>query len=525
MHRPTFQLADLLDLVADAVPGRTAVVHGSTRLTYAALRGRAGRVAAALVDAGVGPGDHVGIALRNRPEYLEVLWGAMWIGAVPVNVDHRYLDTELEHVLGRLDVRWLVHEPELADRVARLRPGLPALATTVTVGADLEERLSATEATPPTDGRTADDRYVLVTGGTTGAPKGVVWRHHDLFVAALGGGNRFGPPIDEPGEIVEHLAPVPNRVLPASPLLHGTACWLALASLLGGSTVVLSPDRSFDAARLLDLVDAEEVSFLVVVGDAFALPIVERLRAEPDRWDLSSLTVLVSGGATLSSSVRHAVLDLLPWIVVVDGYGTSETGGQVTMAYSAGAEDAEGPSRFGSRPDTAVLDDDLRPVEPGSGRVGRLARCGHLPVGYHGDPDATAAVFPTVDGVRWAVTGDQATVDADGTIVLLGRGAATINSGGEKIHPEEVEGVLKLHPAVYDAVVVGVPDARWGEKVAAVVSPRRGAHVSVDELVAHCRAHLAAYKTPRSLVIVGAVRRKETGKPDYRWARAVAAGA
>jgi fatty-acyl-CoA synthase len=522
---PTFQLADLLDLVADAVPGRTALVHGTTRRTYAALRQRAGRVAAALVDAGIGRGDHVGISLRNRPEYLEVLWGAMWIGAVPVNVDHRYLDAELTHVLDRTRVRWLVHEATLTERLQRLRPALTALDDAVAVGEALEERLAGAGPAPAPEGRSGDDRYLLVTGGTTGAPKGVEWRHHDLFVAALGGGNRFGEPIERPAEIVEHLAPVPNRLLPASPLLHGTACWLALASLLGGSTVVLSPDRSFDAARLLDLVDAEEVSFLVVVGDAFALPVVERLRAEPDRWDLSSLTVVVSGGATLSSSVRHALLELLPWIVVVDGYGTSETGGQITMAYAAGVVDPDGPPRFASRPDTAVLDERLRPVVPGSGRVGRLARRGPLPLGYFADPDATAATFPVVDGVRWAVTGDQATVEADGTIVLLGRGSSTINSGGEKIHPEEVEAVLKSHPAVYDAVVVGVPDARWGERVAAVVSPRRGAAVSVGELVDHCRAHLAAYKTPRAVVIVDAVRRRETGKPDYPWARTVAAGA
>ena len=520
----TFNLADLLDRVADAVPDRTAVVRGATRLTFAQLRARAGRVAAALVDSGVGRGDHVGISLRNRPEYLEVLWGAFWIGAVPVNVDHRYLDDELAHVLADARVRFVVHEPENERRLAGLHPQLPGLERTVAVGEPYEDLLAGAGPTPGTDGRSDDDRYVLYTGGTTGAPKGVEWRHRDVFVAALGGGNRLGPPIEHPDEIVEHLSPVPNRVLPASPLLHGTATWLALTTLFAGSTVVLSPDRSLDAARLLDLVDAEEVSYLVVVGDAFAVPIVDRLRAEPDRWDLSSLTVLVSGGATLSTPVRHALLGLLPWIVVVDGYGTSETGGQITMAYSAGAAETDGPPRFEPRPDTAVLHDDLRPVAPGSGRTGRVARRGAIPIGYLGDPEATAATFPVVDGVRWALTGDQATVEADGTIVLLGRGSSTINSGGEKIHPEEVEAVLKSHPAVYDAVIVGVPDRRWGERVAAVVSIRRGATVTVDQLEAHCRARLAGYKTPRTMVLVDAVRRKESGKADYRWARAVATG-
>ncbi len=308
--------------------------------------------------------------------------------------------------------------------------------------------------------------------------------------------------------------------------MHGTAHWFAFLTLYGGGTVVLSPEPTLDGARLLDLVDAESVSYLVVVGDAMAAPITDALEATPDRWDLGSLTVVLSGGATLSAPVRRSLVEQLPWIVVVDSYGTSETGGQASAVHAPGMADrAPRSPTFEPRAATAVLDDDLRPVAPGSGVVGRIARHGHVPLGYHGDPARSASTFPVVDGVRWAITGDQATVDEQGRIVLLGRGSSTINSGGEKIHPEEVEAVIREHPAVYDAVVVGVPDPRWGERVTAVVAPRRGHVVGRRAITDHCRSRLADFKTPRAVVLVDHVRRLESGKPDHRWAADLAARA
>jgi 3-oxocholest-4-en-26-oate---CoA ligase len=519
----TFNLADLFERVARRVPEREAVVCGDERLTYADLDARADRVADALVAIGVGPGDSIALALRNSVEYLELMLAAFKLSAIPINVNYRYQAAELCHVLADADAKVVVHEADLADRIDGLRAELPRLTHRIARGEHYDHWV-ATEpvrATPPTrvPARSGDDRYILYTGGTTGYPKGVVWRHEDIFFAAMGGGQRAGPPIEQADQIVDNLSDPPNRVLPASPLMHGTAHWFAFLTLFAGSTVVLDSEPNFDPVRLLDLVDAESVSYLVVVGDAFAGPIADALGEHPDRWDLTSLTVVVSGGATLSAPVRRSILQQIPWVLVVDSYGTSETGGQASVVYGSGMREASGPAAFDAREHTVVLDDELKPVVPGSGVVGRIARHGHVPVGYHHDPERSVTTFPVIGGTRWALTGDQATVAPDGRLVLLGRGDSTINSGGEKIHPEEVEAVLREHPAVHDAVVVGVPDERWGERVAAVVAVRNIGVVTPDDLAAHCRDRLADFKTPRSIALVEAVRRSESGKPDHRWAR------
>ncbi|MFP4513449.1 MAG: AMP-binding protein, partial [Acidimicrobiales bacterium] len=515
----SYNLADLFERVARRVPSREAIVCGDHRCTYRRLDERADRVAAALAGSGVAPGERVAIALRNSIEYLELMLGAFKSGAVPINVNYRYQTGELGHVLDDSGARLLVHEPELSPRVDALDRPLQ----TFERGAAYEQWLADAPGEPPAVPRSGDDHYILYTGGTTGAPKGVVWRHEDIFFAAMGGGRRTGNPIEAPDEITDVIADPPNRVLPASPLMHGTAHWFAFLTLFAGSCVVLSPAPTYDPTGLLDLVDAESVSYLVVVGDAFAAPLADAVAAEPDRWDLTSLTVVVSGGAALSAPVRRTLLDLLPWVMVVDSYGTSETGGQASLVHSAGMAPVAGPPRFEAGDHTVVLDDTLSPVEPGSGTVGRVARRGHIPLGYLGDQERTAATFPTVDGERWAITGDQAMVDDDGQILLLGRGSATINSGGEKIHPEEIEAVLREHPAVYDAVVVGLPDDRWGERVAAVVAVGGRHDVSGGTLADHCRINLASYKTPRTLALVDRIRRTESGKPDYAWAQSLLA--
>lgn len=512
-----FNLAELFEEVADAVPDREALVHGDRRLTYAQLDERAGRLAAVLADAGVGVGDHVGLHLWNGTEYLEGMLAAFKLRAVPVNVNYRYVAEELRYLFADAGLAAIVHEPTFTDLVADARTD--GLRFALARGADYEAALaSASGPARPADGRSGDDRYILYTGGTTGPPKGVVWRHEDIFFAALGGGG--DPPITSPGELRQRAPRGRTRMLPACPFMHGSAHWMGLSTLFRGGTVVVDPSPTFAAAGLWQVVADEAVTFLVIVGDAFGRPLLDALDA--GEWDLSSLTVILSGGAVLSPTVKDGLLERLPGCMVVDGFGASETGGQgqmVAVPRAAGTN-----PRFAMDPDTTVLDDDLQPVAPGSGVVGRLARRGRIPLGYHNDPDKTAATFPTVGGVRWSVPGDLATVEADGTITVLGRGSVSINTGGEKVHPEEVEAVLKAHPAVFDAVVVGVPDERWGQRVTAVVQPRAGVRgPTLEELADHARTSLAGYKVPRGLVVVDAVVRSPSGKADYPWAQEVAA--
>jgi acyl-CoA synthetase (AMP-forming)/AMP-acid ligase II len=345
-----------------------------------------------------------------------------------------------------------------------------------------------------------------------------MWRAEDIFFGGLGGGNLGDAPISRPEQIVEQLEGS-RRTLPACPLMHGTAHWFALGTLYTGGTVVLSPDHRFDPARLWALIARERVTFLVIVGDAFARPLVEALDTLDPDLDLSSLTVVLSGGAILSPSVKELWVQKLPGTILIDGFGSSESGGQGSSVTAAGGPIERAP-RFRVDDETTVLDDDLRPVPVGV--VGKLARRGHVPIGYYKDPAKSAATFPVVDGVRWSVPGDHARIEDDGTITVLGRGSGSINTGGEKVYPEEVESAVKSHPAVFDAVVVGVADERWGERIVAVVQLRPGATLAADELTEHVRAQLAAYKAPRDLVLVDAVVRSPSGKPDYRWARSVA---
>ncbi|HZI39396.1 MAG TPA: AMP-binding protein, partial [Acidimicrobiia bacterium] len=366
------------------------------------------------------------------------------------------------------------------------------------------------------DGRSGSDRYVMYTGGTTGMPKGVLWQQSDLIKGVLLAGGRHGPPRTV-GEAVDRARASGARVLAAAPLMHGLGQWMALGSLLSGNTVVLDESRHFDPRRLWSLAAAAGAAVIGVAGDAMAGPLADVLPDVAGSLDLSALKVLYSSAALLSPAVRGKLLSGLPHIRVVDAYGSSETGphAQATAATATGP--GEG-GRFVVDHRTAVLDDALCPVEPGSGAVGWAARTGHIALGYHKDPERTARTFPVIGGVRWSVSGDAATVEADGSIRLLGRGAACINSGGEKIYPDEVEAALKAHPVIRDAVVVGVPDARFGERVVAVVSSRDGAIPEAD-LDRHVRRSLAGYKVPRAYFFVPDVRRSPAGKPDYRWAR------
>ena len=532
-----FNLADLWEAVADAHPDREALVCGERRLTYADVEARANRLAHELAEHGIGPGDHVALYLYNGTEYLEAMLAAFKLRAVPVNVNYRYVEEELAYLLDDSDAKAVVFHREFAPKLAAIRDALPRLThflvvddecgldTRTAVGAlgALEYEAALEIASPERDfaPRSPDDLYVLYTGGTTGKPKGVLWRAEDIFFAALGGGGISGEPITRPEDITGNLD-ADRRCLPACPFMHGTAHWFAFNTLYGGGTVVISPEHRFDPVHLWELVARERVTFLVIVGDAFARPLVEAITTMEPRPDVARLSAVLSGGAILSPAVKAAWVESLPETILIDGFGSSETGGQGAMVSAAGSSDS-GPPAFRLDTDTTVLDDQLRPAPVGV--VGWLARRGRLPVGYYKDPEKTASTFPVVDGVRWSVPGDHARLEPDGTITVLGRGSVSINTGGEKVYPEEVESALKSHDDVFDAVVVGVPDDHWGERVVAVVAPRAGAEVRLDALVDHVRSHLAAYKLPRGLVLVDSVVRSPSGKPDYRWARAVATDA
>jgi acyl-CoA synthetase (AMP-forming)/AMP-acid ligase II len=352
-------------------------------------------------------------------------------------------------------------------------------------------------------------------------PKGVMWRQEDIFFAAMGGGDvmQQGNFIKTPEEIVERL-PDPGLVsIPTPPLMHSSAHWGAFSTMLGGGKIVLPPPAAFDPKAIWTLVGREKANMLVIVGDAMGRPLVDELAEHREDYDTSSLLVIGSGGAILSASTKEQMTALLPTSFIVDGFGASETGQLGTKASMAGGGPEGGP-KFAVNAQTDVLGEDLRPVARGTGEVGRLARKGHIPLGYYNDPEKTASTFADVDGVRWVLPGDMATVDADGTVVLLGRGSGSINTGGEKVFPEEVEAALKAHPDIFDAVVVGVPDERWGERVVAIVQPRAGAAPDLAAVQAFCRERIAGYKVPRQLHVVETVVRSPNGKADYRWAKA-----
>jgi acyl-CoA synthetase (AMP-forming)/AMP-acid ligase II len=534
----TFNLADVWEAVCDRVADREAVTCAGTRRSYAELEARANRLAHWMRSQGVEPGQHVGVYLQNCPEYLEAMLAAYKIRAVPINVNFRYVEDELRYLFDNADLVGTVFHRSFAPRLAAVAPELPGLRWCLAVedgaaasGEDLaalgagayEEALSGSPPERDFGPRSGDDPYVIYTGGTTGMPKGVVWRQEDAFFACIGGGDpmRLLGPVDEPAQVLDRIIDGTFVYLPVAPLMHAAGQWTVLSWLFAGGRIVLLPG-SLDPAEVWRTVAAEGVNLLTVVGDPVVRPLVDEWeRSGP--YDVSSLLSIGSGGAPLSPALRERLMRLLPNVTVVDGFGSSETGAQGAQRLEAGSA-ATGATRFTPYGDrTAVLDEVTHErVPPGSGRIGRVALRGRIPLGYYKDPEKTAATIVEVDGERWVLTGDLATVAEDGTITLLGRGSQCINTGGEKVFPEEVEAVLKAHPAVYDAVVVGVDDERWGQRVTAVVAPVAGATVTLDDLAAHCRGHLAGYKVPRQLVLVDEVVRSPAGKADYRWAARVA---
>lgn len=531
-----FNLADLFELVVDTVPDNEALIAGDIRLTYRQLDERINRVAHVLQVHGVERGDHIGLYLYNGTPYVEGMLAAYKIGAVPVNVNYRYVEDELVYLFDDADLVCVIHDQEFGPTIAEVVEKVPGVRTFISVADDSGANCSAigsldyenllAAASPVRDfaERSPDDLYILYTGGTTGMPKGVLWRQEDIFFAGMGGGNIGGDPITDPQEMADKLTPGDGvGMLIIAPLMHGAAQWTLYIGFFMGNKMVLSTARKFDPAEAWRLVSEEAIMSIGIVGDAIGRPLIEALDGLGDSIDTSSLFTVGSGGAIWSDSVKERYRELLPDILLIDSYGSSETGAQGGSAMTSDSGTSGGAPKFKMDGAHTVLDDELKPVEPGSGVRGRVARSGHIPVGYYGDEVKTAETFVEIDGRRWVLQGDVATVDEDGTITMFGRGSVCINSGGEKIFPEEVEAAVKAHPDVYDAVVVGVPDDKWGERVAAVVEPREGTAPKLGDLVEFSRTKIAGYKVPRELHLVDEMVRSPAGKADYKWARSVAA--
>jgi 3-oxocholest-4-en-26-oate---CoA ligase len=526
-------IADLAEHAIDAVPDRVALICGDDQLTYAQLEEKANRLAHYLLDQGVKKDDKVGLYCRNRNEIVIAMLGIVKAGAILVNVNYRYVEGELRYLFENSDMVALVHERQYSDRVANVLPDTPHVKTILVVedGSDadfqryggVEFYAAIAEGSPERDfgDRSADDIYLLYTGGTTGFPKGVMWRHEDIYRVLFGGTDfATGEFVKDERDLAKAAAQNPPMIrYPIPPMIHGatqSAMWM---SIFSGQTTVLAPE--FNADEVWRTIHDHKVNLLFFTGDAMARPLLDALLAhqgEGNEYDLSSLFLLASTAALFSPSIKERLLELLPNRVITDSIGSSETGFGGTSIVVKDAPHSGGP-RVTIDHRTVVLDEDGNEVKPGSGVRGLIAKKGNIPVGYYKDEKKTAETFQTINGVRYAIPGDYAQVEEDGTVTMLGRGSVSINSGGEKIYPEEVEAALKGHPDVFDALVVGVPDARYGQHVAAVVQARPGSRPTLSELDSLVRAEIAGYKVPRSLWLVDEVKRSPAGKPDYRWAK------
>ncbi|HEY8515306.1 MAG TPA: acyl-CoA synthetase [Candidatus Binatia bacterium] len=536
-----FNLAAVQEAIAAAIPERECIVHENRRLSWAEVNDRTRRLANFLLARGLGNvrerdglagwesgQDHLALYLYNGCEYLEGMLGAFKARVAPFNVNYRYVEEELVYLLRDARPRAILYHARFAPMLAKVLPEVGGVDVLLQVAddsgnallpgaVDYEEALAAAPAHRPDVRWSPDDLYVIYTGGTTGMPKGVLWRQADIFVTALGGRRTDGAEFESLEQIVEHAKRGKARSLPAPPFMHGAASWNAFTTFHAGGTVVIQGEtRRLDADDVWRTIERERVTSMLIVGDAFARPLVDALAR--GSYDVDSLRLIVSGGAPLSPTLKRALHELLPKVTLLDAVGSSETGRQGQSFSTRPSEIASGS--FVPVPDNCVLSEDCsRVLGPGDVEIGWLAKTGRVPLGYLGDEPKTQRTFPTIGGVRYSLPGDRARVSADGAIELLGRDSVTINSGGEKIFAEEVELALKHHPAVYDAVVVGRPSERWGQEVVALVRLRDGASATVDELVAESARHVARYKLPKAIFFLDEIVRSPSGKADYRWAK------
>lgn len=530
--------ANLWESVAAATPDRPALIHGERVIGWGEFDARANGLARGLVEAGLTHQSKVAAYLYNAPEYIETYFAAFKAGLVPFNTNYRYSGDELVYLFDNADAEAVVFHASFAETAASVRERLPKVKVWVAVaeeGHPVPDWAVSYDALVAGDGsafqapwgRSADDLLFMYTGGTTGMPKGVMWRQEDLFKGLGGGANLLLglPPLEtcaEAGERARANAAAGAEqaiTIPVAPLMHATGQFISFGQLVAGGAVATLPSRKFDPAVLFDEVERLGVSGLIIVGLAFAAPMLECLEANPGRWTMPSLKRIVSSGTMWSAENKQGLLKHLPHVMLMDSLGSSEALGLASSASGGGASTAT--AKFTAGPNAAVFTEDGRRVEAGSGERGLVAVGGHTPLGYYKDEEKSAKTFRIFEGKRWSVPGDWATVEADGNITLLGRGSQVINTGGEKVFPEEVEEALKRFPGVRDAAVVGLPDARFGERICAVVDVQGGAAPSLADLQAHVKSLLADYKIPRELVIAEVVR-APNGKLDYKAVRAQA---
>ncbi len=526
-----WNFADVWEAVADSLGAASALVQGTRRQAWSEMDSRADGLARALVDLGLSHQDKVAHYLFNCPEYLESMFGIFKAGLVPVNTNYRYTEDELLYIWDNSDTVAVIFHGSLADRVGPLRDAAGRVRAWIWVddgsgpcpewAVAYEDLVKAPSGRfRPPWGRSPDDLLLLYTGGTTGMPKGVMWRQDDLF-ASLNAASPIGYPEDSSLASLKELLHSPGPViLPSCPLMHGTGMFTSLIVMSLGGCVVTLESRNFDPATLLSTLQRQGVNVLVIVGDAFGRPIVAALDAEPERWDLSALFMVASSGVIWSEPVKEGFLRHKASLVLADLFSSSEAVGMGSSVTSASGSASTGEFTLGKH--ARVITEDGRDIEPGSAEVGVLALEGRGPIGYYKDPEKSASTFRVIDGVRYSVPGDYAMVEADGTVKLLGRGSVCINTGGEKVFPEEVEEAIKLFPRARDAAVVGLPDERFGEVVCAVVEPEPGSTISEKDLVAFVKTKLAGFKAPRRVVVVDTLGRSPSGKLDYARLRSLA---
>jgi acyl-CoA synthetase (AMP-forming)/AMP-acid ligase II len=529
-------LAVVHEAISARRPDAEALIFRDRRYTWRQLTDRTRRLADVLRRHGLGcrkerselanwesGQDHVGLYMHNGNEYLESMLGAFKARTAPFNVNYRYVDEELVYLFDNADARAVVFHAAFAPALARIRRALPKVDLWIQVaddsgegllpGAiDYEQALADAEPAPLTDDLSADDLYILYTGGTTGMPKGVLWRQEDVFQSALYSGK-----VESLEVVTDRAAGGGPRVLPSPPFMHGAAHWVAFNMWhVGGTVIVQSDVKRLDPVDIWSTIERERATALTIVGDAFGRPLADELRR--GQYDVSSLRLMTSGGAILTAGLKQEFLDLVPGLRILDALGSSESGTQAAQYSTQGQKVTSGDFKMNA--DNVVLSEDLSAVLPvGSTELGWLARGGRVPLGYYKDPAKTRATFPIVDGMRYSVPGDRASLDPNGTLLLLGRDSVTINTGGEKVFAEEVETALKHHPDVYDTVVVPTPHERWGQQVTALVQLRAGVSPAEATLKDVAKQHIAAYKLPKRYIFIDQIVRSPSGKADYRWAK------